>query len=222
MKYLALLLVASLAGAAASNPGPRRLTFAYAEYPTAKIKGPVTHFSGPGTGTLDVTIAGRAPDGGLVVQARDWWWNAVRPRQTASCELYRNGDFACERYPLLSQGQLAILPLLAENFFQSTAQRWEVKRWMRQSYFCGYYSATSTTVYSVTGTSSNGDVNLDGSGTYRIPCLHEPTIHDRTSMTYDPNTFLPVRVHDETTGTLDSVLTGHSVDLELVKDSYHS
>jgi hypothetical protein len=221
VKYFALVLVASLLGAVSGNPGPRHLAFAYAEYPTAKIKGPLTHFTGPGTGTLDVTITGRAPDGGLIVEARDWWWNAVRPRQTARCEIYRNGDYACEQYPALSHAELALLPLLAENFYPRAVQHWQARRSMRQSFYCGYYSTTSVTDYAVTGTRSNGDVDIEGTGSYRVPCIHEPTIHERISLTYDPSVSLPVLVHGETTGTSGSVLTGYSVDLKLLKDSYH-
>jgi hypothetical protein len=222
VKYLAFILIWPLLGVATGNPGPRHLTFAYAEYPTAKIEGPATKFTGPGTGTLDVTVTGRAADGGLVVQVRDWWWNAVRPRQTANCEIYPNGDFVCDQYPALSEGQAALLPLLAEDFYPDSATQWQIKRWMRQSYFCGYYSATSVTNYAVTRTLANGDLDIEGAGSYRVPCIHEPIVHQRISLTYDPSETLPVLVHEETTGTLGSVLSGRSVDLKLVKDSYQS
>ncbi len=223
MKYLALAFTASLLVGAAGTTQPRHLTYSYAEYPTANLSQPVTNFTGPDTGTLDVTIAGRAPDGGLVVQARDWRWNDVRPRQTARCEVYGNGDLACEQFPPLSPAQLALLPLLGEHFYPGRASHWKSERWVRHdTYLCGRYSTTSDIDYTVTGVRPNGDVNIEGSGSFSVPCIHEPTIHERVSMTYDPNSSLPTLVHDEKTGTSDSVLSGHSVDLKLVRNSYNS
>ena len=108
---LAVLL--ALAGATPATP-VRHLEYAFAIYPNARPN------NGYYNGTMSVDIFSRAPDGGVLVRASDWWYYTLRPRQAAECEVYANGDVRCDNVPPYpSDSALVLLPLLAQNFFSA-------------------------------------------------------------------------------------------------------
>lgn len=115
MKKIALLL-AVLVGSSAQTPAPkllRHLVYQFG-YNTAVAS------SGNGTGTTTIDIMGPAPDGGLIVNGQDYWWNTARPRATNSCEVYPGGRVACSQAPYaISPMQLTIFPMLAKGYFSS-------------------------------------------------------------------------------------------------------
>jgi hypothetical protein len=218
-KALGALLACALLGVA-SGTAQRHLTYAYAVYPTADRAGPVTTFEGSGTGIMDVAILGQASDGGMLIEARDWWWNAVRPQQTAQCEIYDNDEINCAEFPLLSDAQHTLLPLLAKTFYPGAS----TSQWRRQYAFsCGVISrsakCTADLTYSAKG--ANGSVEIAAQGTYQIVGFRDRTMHDRASIEYDPVAALPILVHDSKSGTSETIFHSRSVDLKLVDDSSH-
>lgn len=212
-------LLACLLLGVASGTTQRHLTYAYAAYPTAHQTGPVTSFTGPGTGTMDITILGRAPDGGTSVEARDWWWDAVRPQQTAQCEIYDNNEISCAEFPVLSDAQGTLLPLLSRAFYpDASTSQWQ----QRFSYPCLVRWQTSQCSVDMTYTAARGTrgiVEIAAQGTYYHAGLRSQTIQDQASITYDPVAALPILVHDTKTARAGIIFGGRSVDLKLLHDS---
>lgn len=225
LKSLSLLFVSLLLGVSSGTP-QRHLTYAFAVYPTWHQTGPVSRFSGPGTGTMEVTILGKAPDGGMLVEARDWWWNAVRPRQIAQCEIYDNYEIACAEFPILSDAQQTLMPLLITTFYPDAS----TSRWQREySYSCVVRLQPSQCKADLTYSAAkgaNGTVEIAAQGTYHTVGLRSQTIRAQSSITYDPMATLPVFVHDTKSGfanatkcgTSVSVVDSRSVDLKLLHD----
>lgn len=218
-KALGALLAFSLLGVA-SGTTQRHLTYAYAVYPTADRAGRVTTFEGSGTGTTDIAILGQASDGGMLIEARDWWWNAVRPQQTAQCEIYDNDELNCAEFPLLSDAQQTLLPLLAKTFYPGAS----TSQWRQYSLDCGVISWSAKCTADLTyraAKGANGIVEIAAQGTYQIAGFRDRTIHDRASIEYDPVAALPILVHDSKSGTSEAIFHSRSVDLKLIHDSSH-
>jgi hypothetical protein len=76
--------------------------------------------SGGDTGTTTIDFVGMAADGGMTVKATDSWWNEPKSKQSFTCEVYADGGVTCADPPhALSPIQLAIVPLLGQNYFAS-------------------------------------------------------------------------------------------------------
>ncbi|HEY1975778.1 MAG TPA: hypothetical protein VGG89_04515 [Candidatus Baltobacteraceae bacterium] len=218
------------------------LTYAYAVTPTSSYAKPVTNFSGTGTGTMTVTIFGRAPDGGFNIQAQDLWWNAVRPRPMVQCEVYRDGSIICGRDDVLSTAQLALLPLLEQIFDPGTIRtaHYSIPEAVPNNAVAALFDTISpvpnsggspndsgytgyavcivdtTVVYTTPRAHDAATLTIDADGNSIIPCRATRTLHDRTTITYDPARQLPVFVHSVQTGTSASVFGSISVDLKLL------
>jgi len=112
MKKVGLFLAALLTLTGEGTAPVRHLEYAFAIYPTAKPNG------GLFDGTLSVDILGTAPDGGMWVQASEWWYYTLRPRQTRQCEVFPGGSVRCDDVPPYpSETELVLFPLLASGFF---------------------------------------------------------------------------------------------------------
>lgn len=218
------------------------LTYAYAVTPTSSYAKPVTNFSGTGTGTMTVKILGRADDRGFNIQAQDQWWNAVRPRPTVQCEVYRDGTILCGPDDVLSTPQLVLLPLLEQIFDPGTIRtaQWRVAEAIPNNAVAALFNNVSpvpnsggspsdngstgysvclvdtTVVYTTSHPNADGTLTIDADGNSIIPCRAARTVHDRTTITYDPARQLPLFVHSEQTGTSASVFGSISVDVKVL------
>lgn len=201
--------------AAAPSRAPVQLKYSYAVYRTKGSTGPVTQFTGPGTGTMTVTILGSAADGGTNVEAQDFWWNTLRPRQAVQCEVYATGSLKCARTPALSDPQLTVLPLLAQHFTAGTTR---TSHWSTTAYFYPSYNphTVNGTVTYTTAAAQDGNLTVTASGTYVIPSLGL-TYHNQATIQYDSSKHLPALIHNVRTGTTQSVFDSTSVDAKLIQ-----
>ncbi len=187
--------------------------------------------SGNGTGTTTIDITGVAPDGGLLVNATDDWWNAVNPKQTASCEIHLNGNVECPNPPYNLTGiQVTVIPLLANRFFSgfgsnpnNTVDR---KYTVRASFLPGANSGFLGQVYtwncsfSVSGAgkipespslvlihskgqmAQQGGLNIKANGEYNIA--------------YDPSINMPVVVNSQWTFVPRMTVSYYTVEMRLI------
>jgi hypothetical protein len=218
MKRIGMLLAVLLALAGATPATPvRHLEYAFAIYPNARPNG------GYYNGTMSVDIFGRAPDGGVLVRASDWWYYTLRPRQAAECEVYANGDVRCENVPPYpSDSALVLLPLLAANFF-SPALPGSPSSWQQKFAVSLSKGAFVTSVTLNLGATPQSDGRLlDVKSTGDIRQLDRRQLHvlEDGEFVYDRAASVPVAVHD-VRGHLptNSVYSQISVDLRLTKDS---
>ncbi|HTX59967.1 MAG TPA: hypothetical protein VMH02_09855 [Verrucomicrobiae bacterium] len=211
-----------LASPAVCTAGPvRHLEYAFTIYPTAKVaRGAIGQIEGPGTGTMSVDVGGLAPDGGTIVEATQWWWHAVRPEQTRTCEVYANGSLSCGALPLPSPAENVLLPLLARDFY-GAGSSW--RRDYTMTYTANQYRWTAALDLRVVG---GGEVA--GKRVVRIASKGVLTpvggplnrLIESGTIAYDPARGIPIAVHDERAATsLRSIDAPRSVDLALISDS---
>ncbi len=211
---LALILGLTAQASSTTTTLVRHLEYKFA-YDTTLSRG------GPSTGTLSVDILGLATDGGMLVNARDWWWNASLPRQGAQCEVYPNGGVSCMQAPyLLPPMQLVLFPLLARDFFNGVSAT--VTSPWRQSY---------NVVQSVYTWASVFDLQLDEivDNHFALVTYHGTSLQQggryRKSVVdgyveYDEQAKVPVVVRDvRTYYPTGSAFSQDSVELQLTKDS---
>jgi hypothetical protein len=190
--------------------------------------------SGTGTGTTTVDILGPAPDGGVMVNGTDYWWNTARPRATNACEVYPNGGVSCLQRPYaISPIQLTLFPLLAHNYFKglsaggksSWTHTYQIKAAIipGANGFAGQLY-TWKCIYSLHGTGpiagaaplvliqSNGTLDQQG-GRYLQAT-------DKQRIAYDPVAKIPVIVNDVRTHLPQTTVYNKDlVELKLTKDS---
>jgi hypothetical protein len=214
MKHLILLLAAvlTLGGAA---PQTRRLVYAFTSYPMAKVGHTVRDIAGPGTGRLTVDLS-PAADGGTLVKGTEWYWNALRPRQTVACEVYRGGTMRCnDAPPYPSSAERVLFPLLAAGFFPPSAGG----SWKR-SYSIAYRKGLFVTDASFafrTGKTADDSVTFDGSGVLQQLTGRQRKLYARQTVEYDASRSVPVELHD-VRGPAPSygIYSRRGVDLHLI------
>ncbi|HEY2477071.1 MAG TPA: hypothetical protein VGI19_19980 [Candidatus Cybelea sp.] len=217
MKRLALLLAALLALTGEGPGAPvRHLEYAFAIYPTAKPNG------GLYNGTLSVDVVGTAPDGGTLVQASEFWYYTLRPRQTIQCEVYPGGNVRCDDVPPYpSQTELVLLPLLARNFFsvgsENGAPSWQQK--FTLTFSKGLYVTAASLHLSATPLGGR-IVTVTSNGVFQQLDRRQQKALEEGRFVYDRATSTPIFVHEVRSPTpTASVYSQTGVDLQLMKDS---
>jgi hypothetical protein len=218
MKKLGLLLAALLALAGEGPAAPvRHLEYAFAVYPTAKPNG------GLYNGTMSVDILGTAPDGGTLVQASEWWYYTLRPRQAVTCEVYAGGSVACEDVPPYpSQTELVLFPLLARDFFtagsSSAASSWQQK--LTLSFAKGLYQTAVSLDLSSTPQSGGRILSVTSKGVFQQLDRRDRKALEEGKFVYDRASSIPTIVHEVRSPTpTGSIYSQTAVDLQLTKDS---
>ncbi|MBV8373390.1 MAG: hypothetical protein JOY69_09035 [Candidatus Eremiobacteraeota bacterium] len=189
---------------------------------------------GTGTGTTTIDILGSAPDGGVMVDGTDYWWNTARPRATNTCELHPNGGVSCSQRPYaISPIQLTIFPLLARGYFKPLSagpkSNWSLSYKIYAAVLPGASGSagepnTWDCSYAVHGNGpiagaaplvlvvSTGKLVQEG-GRYQ-------SADDKLRIAYDPAAKIPVLVNDVRAHLPQrSVYNKDLVELKLVKDS---
>ena len=213
------------APAGASMPSIRHLVYRFG-YNTKAAD------SGNGTGTTTIDITGVAPDGGLLVNATDEWWNSVNPKQTASCEIHLNGNVECPKPPYNLTGiQVTVIPLLANGFFKgfgsnpnATADR---KYSVRASFAPGAHTGFSGQPYTW-----NCEFNLNGAGTVPesapLVLIHSKgqmaqqagryiKANGKYNIVYDPRIHMPAIVNSQWTFVPRMTVSYYTVEMRLIR-----
>jgi hypothetical protein len=217
MKGFAILL-AALPALGINQPAPvRHLEYAFAIYSTAKPNG------GLYDGTLSVDILGTAADGGTLVQASEWWYYTLRPRQSRQCEVYPGGTVRCDDAPPYpSETELVLFPLLARNFF-SEGSAVGPSSWQRKfelSVQKGWYVTAAAIDLSATPQNDSSNSIVTSTGVFQQLGRHQRKALEAGRFVYDRTIGLPVEVHEVRSPTpTDSVYAETAVDLLLLKDS---
>jgi hypothetical protein len=218
MKRFAMLLVAvpALLGVGAAPP-VRHVEYAFATYSTAKAT------SGLYNGTLSVDILGPAADGGTIVQASEWWYYTLRPRQTRECEVYAAGTVRCDDAPPYpSEAELVLFPLLARNFFDGISAG-RPSSWQRNfnlSVQKGLYVTVAAITLSATPQNGGRNLVVTSKGVFQQLDRRMRKALKAGRLVYDPATGLPVEVHEVRSPTpTNSIYAETAVDLLLLKDS---
>jgi hypothetical protein len=222
------LLLAVLVGLSGQAPAPvRHLVYEFG-YNTKAAS------SGHGTGTLTVDISGPVADGGVMVSGTDFWWNAVRPRATNTCELYPNGNVRCAQAPYaLSSIQLTLFPLLARSFFKglsaSGKSSWERSYQVKAAIVPGAagfagQSSTWDCDYALQGKGPVANaaplILITATGTLLQQSGRNLKATSKQSIVYDPAAKVPAIVRDVRTHIpMRSVYSNDSIELKLTKDS---
>lgn len=212
---------------AAGLPAVRHLVYRFG-YNTKAAK------EGTNTGTTTIDIVGLAKDGGMTVNATDDWWNTPRPKQTNTCEVYPNGGVTCSQAPYaLSPIQLAIVPLLGQNYFAALSaglnSSWKQSYQVRATFLPGAGTGFAGQVYTW-----NCAYTLDGKGTIpQQPPLvliqsngqmkqqggHYITVNqNKANILFDPRVKMPVFVSEAFTFVPQLSVSSYSIELKLIKD----
>lgn len=218
MKKLGLLLAALLTLVGGSPAAPvRQLEYAFAIYPTAKPNG------GLYNGTMSVDILGTAPDGGTLVQASEWWYYTLRPRQTVTCEVYAGGTVRCNDVPPYpSEVELVLFPLLARDFFTggsaSAGSSWQQKFML--TFSKGLYQTAVSLDLSATPQNGGHTEIVTSKGVFQQLDRRDRKALEEGRFVYDPASSIPTAVHEVRSPTpTGSVYSQTAVDLLLTKDS---
>jgi hypothetical protein len=218
MKQLGLLLAALLALTGQQPVAPvRHLEYAFAIYPTAKPNG------GFYNGTMSVDILGTAPDGGTLVQASEWWYYTLRPRQARQCEIYAAGTVRCDDTPPYpSESELVLFPLLARDFFNggsgSGASQWHQK--FTLSFAKGMYQTAASLDLNSIPQSDGRFLTVTSTGVFQQLDRRQRKAREEGRFVYDRASSIPTVVHEVRSPTpTGSVYSQTAVDLLLTKDS---
>ena len=188
---------------------------------------------GTGTGTTSIDITGLASDGGMTVIATDDWWNTVNPRQGYTCEVYANGGVTCAQPPYaLSPIQLAVVPLLGQNYFTSLSanptstwkQNYNVRATFDPSGSTGFMGQVSTwnCAYTLTG---KGVVPkgaplllIQSEGAMKQQGGRDLTVNQKANVLFDPRIQMPVLVDEEVNLVPRLNVNRYTVQLKLIRD----
>jgi hypothetical protein len=191
--------------------------------------------SGEGTGTTTIDITGLAPDGGMMINATDDWWNSVNPKQSSTCEIQTNGNIVCPKAPYMITGiQATVVPLLARGLFKP---------------FASNPNATATHKYNLKATFSPGiqrgfagqvytwncNFSLNGAGTLKDAPHNVPLVlihsngqmaqqagryikaNGKYNIVYDPGIKVPAIVNSEWTFVPRMTVNYYTVALRLIQ-----
>jgi hypothetical protein len=217
MKKVGLFLAALLTLTGEGTDPVRHLEYAFAIYPTAKPNG------GLFDGTLSVDILGTAPDGGMWVQASEWWYYTLRPRQTRQCEVFPGGSVRCDDVPPYpSETELVLFPLLASGFFgggsSNGASSWQHN--FKLSFAKGLYVTAVSLDLTATPQSDGRTSIVRSTGVFVQLDRRRQKAREEGRFVYDRAASLPVVVHEvRSPMPTGSVYSQTAVDLQLTKDS---
>lgn len=188
--------------------------------------------SGQGTGTTTIDIVGPAKDGGMIVNAADFWWNTVRARQTNTCEVYQNGGVTCAQAPYaLSPIQVVIVPLLARSYFSALSsgptstwtQTYDVRATFLPAANTGFAGQVYTwnCSYNLTGKGTvpnNAPLVLIASdGTMKQQGGRQIIANQKTNIVIDPRLQMPVAVFQDIRFTPQRTTNRYTVELKLIQ-----
>lgn len=188
---------------------------------------------GNNTGTTTVNIAGLANDGGMTINATDFWWMQPKPKQTYTCEVYPDGGVTCAQPPnALSAIQLAVVPLLGQNYFAPLAggpnSSWKQTYKVRLTFSPGMGSGfvgqvyTWNCAYTLTGKGTvpqqpplilvhaDGQMKQEG-GRYII-------VNEKANILFDPRIHMPVYVDELITFVPRLSVNSYTIELKLIRD----
>jgi hypothetical protein len=186
---------------------------------------------GTGTGTTTIDIVGLAKDGGMTVTATDNWWNAVKPRQSYTCEVYPNGGVTCAQAPYaLSPIQLAVVPLLGQSYFTALSadlsSSWKQTYNVRATFLPGASTGFVGQVYTWNcaytlngkGTIPNGAplVLIHSDGAMKQQGGRYITVNQKANIAFDPRIKMPVFVDEELTFVPRLSINRYTVQLKLI------
>lgn len=249
MKYLRVLAVTIVVLAAALPAGAQQATTtsgSSAAAPSAAAALPaVRHLvyqfgyntkaasEGTGTGTTTIDITGIAADGGMTVTATDDWWNTVNPRQTYTCEVYPGGGVTCAQPPYaLSPIQVAVVPLLGQNYFTSAwgnptstwKQNYNVRATFDPSGSTGFAGEVNTWACAYTlvgkGTVPNGAplILIHSEGAMKEQGGRAINVNQKANILVDPRIKMPVYVDEAVNLVPRWSVDQYTVELKLTKD----
>lgn len=199
----------------ATMPVTRHLKYAFGVNWTWQTSQSPGDFSGPDSGTVDVTLL-PASDGGTIVQATEQWWNRVRPEQPITCELHPNASLNCNQLPGPSLIELALLPLLAPKFFEHI----DASTWVL-SYDVALPKAdrsltTSASLRVQKWSGPVAQVELEATSRQIDGPRNEEKQH--AAILFDRTSSLPVSIHERWSETSLESGGDATVDLKLLKD----
>lgn len=221
---LAIVLLIALTGQTPQQHAVRHLEYRFG-YNTKAAD------SGQGTGTTTIDIVGPAEDGGIIVNASDFWWNTPRARQTHTCEVYPNGGVTCVQAPhALSPIQLVVVPLLAKNYFASLSgvgsswtQSYNVRATFAPAAHSGYMGQVYTwnCSYEMNAKKNVGNgtpfVLVGQKGKMKQEGGRHIIVNQDGNVVLDPGTKVPVHVFQHITFTPKLSVDYYTVDLILKK-----
>jgi hypothetical protein len=211
--------------AAADLPAVRHFVYQFG-YNTAAAS------HGGDTGTTTIDIVGLDDDGGMTVTATDQWWNSRHPKQTFTCEVYKDGGVKCPKAPYaLSPIQVAVIPLLGQNYFAALSNgatsSWTQSYSIRATFAPGagepFFGQVNTwnCSYKMTGT---GTVTKNGAslnavqsvGTMKEQGGRYITIGQKADILFSPSLKMPAFVRENVNlGQSPSVSTPGQYNVEL-------
>ena len=105
---LAAVLLLAGAQAPASDHAGRQLNYSFQIASSDDPAG--------GTGTIHVTLLGRAKNGGIILRSQDDWLTPLAQKTinhpSVDCEVYDTGSVVCMKFPM-ENSEVALLPFLA-------------------------------------------------------------------------------------------------------------
>jgi len=188
--------------------------------------------SGTGTGTTTIDITGLAKDGGMTVTATDSWWNTVNPRQTYTCEVYPDGGVTCSQPPnAISPIQLAIVPLLGQNYFTSLSSSptstWKQNYTVKATFVPGANSGFMGQVYTwncafdLTGKGpipkAEPVILIHSTGAMKQQGGRYLTVNQKANIAYDPRINMPVYVDEAITLVPRLSVNQYTVEMKLIQ-----
>lgn len=188
---------------------------------------------GTGTGTTTIDIGGPAKDGGVNITATDDWWNTVNPRQSYTCEVYPNGGVTCAQPPYaISPIQIAIVPLLAQNYFTALSQgpnsTWSQSYNVRATFAPAASTGFAGQVYTWNcaykmngkGTVPNGAplILIHANGTMKQQGGRYITAKQDANIAFDPRINTPVLVDELITFVPMLSVNQYTIQLRLIRD----
>lgn len=220
---ICLALLAAPASAAPVSAAPvRHLKYAFSIYPTGRVDlADVGKLEGPDTGVMSVDINGTAPDGGMLVSASEWWWNAIRPEQTRSCEVYPTGAMKCGNYPTPTVPEQVLFPLLAREYFAPSANGAPWNRSYLTNYGNGWLVTSTDANLHLLAASDDGRIlHVESSALLAQAGIPSRKVYERSQIAYDKVAGIPVNVYEvRQASPTNSVFTSASVYLKLTSDS---
>ena len=188
--------------------------------------------SGGDTGTTTIDFVGMAADGGMTVKATDSWWNEPKSKQSFTCEVYADGGVTCADPPhALSPIQLAIVPLLGQNYFASLSggptaswtQNFDMKATFAPGKTAGFMGQVYTwnCAYTLTGKGTTPDtaplILTHSEGTMKQEGGRYLVLNRKANIHFDPRIKLPVFVTELSTFVPQVTTNSYSIELKLIK-----
>jgi hypothetical protein len=206
---------------AAAADQPRHLVYAFSTYDTARVALGAMGVDGPGTGRLTVDIL-PGDAGRRIVTVQEWWWHEPRPEQARTCTVIPLGSIVCGLYPMPSEAENVLLPMLAEDYASGLKDNENQEAWGTNvyggNYGVGWIVIKTQSVATVLDRSSKNKLLwLRVNDSNRQTNANYISYATTSSVTYDQLEQAPLSLHAEVVSTpLGTVFTSTSVDLKLL------